>query len=260
MGFESNFLVVADESGTHAGPPCFTIGVFLFSQDEYERHVNVLNQILNFYGVDDELKWWKIGSFRKRSDAALDGVSYLVDSGVEFASIVVNKGMFRKWRSDHEAGFYHAYYELSKHLASSVDGSLHLKIDDRDDAYAKQTDVLEIITNHVLVRRAVTSRIASVEKVNSKDLVALQYIDVLTGAINSDTAVALDPGQPMNDGKKRLAHEIASLFGWDSLRYDTMPNPSLDIWHFPIESRGPTRQVALASRVIPALQKRPESA
>ena len=41
--------------------------------------------------------------------------------------------------------------------------------------------------------------------------------------------------------------KMASILGWDSLAYDTMPNNDFNIWHFPPE----TRAIPATKQVIP---------
>jgi hypothetical protein len=75
---------------------------------------------------------------------------------------------------------------------------------------------------------------------------------MLTGAVAASHRVLLDPGAPLNFGKRLAIARMAALLGWDALHYDTMPNDKFNIWHFPIEYRAfpSTRKVAPA-RFVP---------
>ena len=238
---KSDFVAVADESGTHAAAPCYTIGALILPSYEFDLHTRALQAILDRHDITDEIKWTKIGSFRRRNEAAIEGVEYFLESGAQFSAIVVKKIGFKKWEADHEDGFYHAYYELAKHLASKHLGTIELRMDERQDHYDKQHEVMGIITNHVLARRSIPSSLVSVEKLDSKDHVVLQVADILTGAINSSTA-SYRADSKMNGDKADMIDQISGLVGWDSLHYDTYPSKIFNVWHFPLGTRGPTKK------------------
>lgn len=242
-------IALSDESGTHAGSPCFTIGALVTPAQDFGRHTAELQRILDRYQIADEVKWEKIGSFRKRSEAALTGVNYLLDSGVRYSAIVVDKATFRKWQTDKEDGFYHAYYELVKHIAGQIGGRVSLRMDERTDRYEKQPEVMGIIANHALARQHLPAQLVEVEKSRSHDFVLLQFADVITGAINSDTA-RVRAGAPMNDGKQQFAAQLAQGIGWGDLHFDTFPNSTFNVWHFPPGTRGPSRNVVRAGVVL----------
>lgn len=242
-------IAFSDESGTHAGSPCFTVGALVTPAQDLDRHTAELQRILDSYQITDELKWEKIGSFRKRTDAALVGVNYLLDSGVRYSAIVVDKATFKKWQADKEDGFYHAYYELVKHIAGQIGGRVSLRMDERTDRYSKQPEVMGIIANHALARRRLPAQLVEVEKSRSHDLVLLQFADVITGAINSDTA-RVRADAPMNEYKQQFAARLAEGLGWSNLHFDTFPNSTFNVWHFPPGTRGPSRDVVRGGMVL----------
>lgn len=65
----------------------------------------------------------------------------------------------------------------------------------------------------------------------------IQFCDIITGAVNASHNLILDQKYSINNGKRELIKEFASLLGWDDLCYDTYPNNILNIWQFPIEYR-----------------------
>lgn len=244
------YIVFSDESGTHSGPPCFTIGAFVVPVADYDRHTQALEHILLTHGLDDEMKWAKIRDHRKRNAAALAGIDCLLSAGARFSAIVVDKASFTKWQADEEGGFYHAYYELMRFIVREVGGRVLLRMDERSDRYAKQHDVMGIIVNHTMARDRIPSSLVDVEKSDSHDFVLLQFADVLTGAINSDTA-RVRHGYPMNADKVEFARALAQRLGWESLHHDTYPNSVFNIWHFPLGTRGPSREVMAYSSLPP---------
>ena len=229
-------IAVVDESGTHAGCPCYTIGGFVVPEGEFEEITTALSALRSEYGVDDELKWTKIGSYNARTELAFEGVRHLFESGATFQALVTEKSTFRKWQSNHEEAFYHSYFQLARNLARGGN-DIRLMIDERSDQYDKRAEVLEIVTNRALVKEQVGATIGSVEMIDSRSQEILQFSDVLVGAINSDTARYLDERVEMNRFKEELVRRLARLVGWDRFWYDTWPNQTFNVWHFPTNFR-----------------------
>ncbi len=245
------YVAFGDESGIHRRQsPVYAIGSFVVPEDSIAGLSADLRAVLTHHRISDELKWTKIGSFRARSAAAYDGVRLLLARGARFDAIVVEKATYRKWQVNREDAFYHTYYQLARHIARAAGGPVQLQIDQRHDRYAKRAEVLEIVTNHALARIADSGVVKSVDMRDSKEHVLLQFTDVLVGALASDTALYVEPQVPVNRGKRELIVRLAGLVGWTRLCYDTFPNSAFNVWHFPIEFRGPTQQVRLRVRRI----------
>ncbi len=236
------YVAFGDESGIHRRQsPVYGIGCFVVRGDEVGRLSADLREVLARHEVLGELKWTKVGSFRPRSAAALEGVSLLLERGARFSAIVVEKASYRKWQGDREEAFYQTYYQLARQIGRAAGGPFELRIDQRHDRYAKRLEVLEIVTNHSLARIAEGTTVRSVAMQDSKEHVLLQFTDVLIGAVVSDTSLHVDSGLPVNEGKRQLIEQLAGLVGWPRLYFDTYPNDVFNVWHFPREFRGPTR-------------------
>lgn len=110
-------------------------------------------------------------------------------------------------------------------------------LDNRSDAYDKRHEVLHIITNRYLTKVDEQARLLNVEKADSSLLLPLQCVDLLTGAVTSSTNCYLDPSAALNPGKVQIIQHFSHRLGWDSLAYDTYPNATFNIWHFPKEFR-----------------------
>lgn len=245
------YVAFGDESGIHRRQsPVYAIGGFVVPEDSIAGLSADLHAVLAHYGISDELKWTKVGSFRARSAAAYDGVKLLLERGARFDAIVVEKATYRKWQVNREDAFYHTYYQLARHIARAAGGPVHLRIDQRHDRYAKRLEVLEIVTNHSLARMADTGVVSSVAMEDSKQQVLLQFTDVLVGALASDTSLYVDASTPVNKAKRDLIVRLAHLVGWPRLCYDTYPNGAFNVWHFPREFRGPTRRVRLLAQPL----------
>ena len=231
--------VYGDESGIHRRrSPCYAIGCVVVDESSIAQVDVDLRAILTTHGVSDELKWSKIGSYRARSEAALAGVAALLQDGVRFSAIVVDKRRYAKWSRDREDAFYHTYFQIVRHIARTAEGPIDVLLDQRHDRYPRRTEVLELVTNRALAKIGLNPSVARVDMVDSREHIILQFTDILVGAITSATGRYLDSDFPMNDGKLALDRDIASLVGWPSLCHDSYPYESFNGWHFPIEFRG----------------------
>jgi len=240
-----------DESGIHkVGYACYGIGAFFFPADSTHIIENELAAICEQFGISEELKWNRIGKYQATIKAATCGLDFLLRAKCGFHAIVVEKASFRKWQSgDQEDAFYTSYYQFTRHLGKHFNEPIDLFIDDRSDRYPHRAEVLKIVTNRALAQIARSGTVSSVTKVNSKQHRILQLTDILIGAITSDTNEYLGGNNPINDGKRELIAMAGAMFGWDGLRYDTMPNSLVNIWHFPTEfrARPATRAIRLAT-------------
>lgn len=236
-----------DESGIHKlGYACYGIGAFFFPSDARACIERDLATICARFGLSEELKWNRIGKFRATIEAAVEGLHFLLRSGCGFHAIVVEKDSFRKWKTgDQEEAFYLSYYEFARNLGKRFNEPIDLFIDDRSDRYPHRAEVLQTVTNRALEKVNASGTVSSITKVDSKLHRALQFTDILIGAITSDTNEYLGGKNPINVGKREVILRTAAMLGWDGLRYDTMPNSLFNIWHFPIEfrSRPGTRSI-----------------
>jgi len=246
MVLSMSYVAFGDESGIQRRrSPTYTIGCFVVPVERLDDLSSGLQSILDHYGHDDEMKWTKVGSHRARSDATYDGVRMLLESGITFDAIVVEKSTYHKWSRDREEAFYTTYYQLAEHIVQGTGEPVELRIDQRHDRYAKRAEVLGIVTNHAIANISASGHVTNVSMVESKSSRILQFTDVLVGAVNSDTSSALSADVQVNRGKNELIGRIAALVGWPRLCFDTMPNSVFNVWHFPPEfrARPETRRV-----------------
>ena len=233
------YVVFADESGTHSSYKCYGIGALCVTQYQLAMLNEFVETAKKDFNVNEELKWERLRNYRATIEIAKRIIAYVLNAKLRFQTIIVRKNVYRKWARDKENAFYTTYYELLKHVAKAVEGgSYEALIDDRSDFYAKQDEVLEIIANRYLQRIQCRANIASVRKGDSRSQAALQCVDILTGTITADTNKYLDSTFNIHTGKLEVINYFAHILGWDSLAYDTYPSDSFNIWHFPIEFRG----------------------
>jgi hypothetical protein len=59
----------------------------------------------------------------------------------------------------------------------------------------------------------------------------------------------LEPSAKLHPGKRLAVRQLHRQLGWSHLAYDTYPHPRFNVWHFPAEYRGPSREPAVNCRV-----------
>ncbi|MGE0060356.1 MAG: DUF3800 domain-containing protein [Dehalococcoidia bacterium] len=244
-------LAYCDESGTQSGNRCYGIGAFVLSQGELAVLEEQIAGIYEEHGINYELKWTRFKNYRADIEAACAAINLLLNSGVAFYSIVVEKATFRRWPRHEEEAFYMTYQFLAGHVAKAGPGDFECLIDERSDAYARRPEVMKLITNYRSSRVAGAAELLNVRMVDSKVHRLVQLVDVLVGAVTADTHRTLVGNSPeLNPGKEEVIRRLASLIGWDRLHYDTYPNHEFNVWHFPPEfrARPATREVVLKAQ------------
>jgi hypothetical protein len=239
--------VFADESATSAPYPCYGIGALVVPAAHLERFNTYVLKKLAEHGVVGEAHWTKVGTSHGLMNFAIElWRDVLNHPEVRFGAILVHKALFRNWAADREAAFYQTYTYLLRHVAKVQAGDFDVAIDERSDSYDKRDEVMGIVSNHMLRNLKANSEIVRVTKNDSKLLVGLQVVDMLIGAITHAHAMRLDPKCLPNAGKQLLMERMAEVAGWRDLYCDTMPDSSVNIWHFPQEWRAvpETRRVS----------------
>jgi len=233
------YTLFADESGTHSSGKCYSIGVIsvpTISMTEFQQQIEGM---IRQHGVMGEVKWKKISKSHGLINFAVDLLRLILKSSCQFSAIVVKKDDYRKWQVMEEKAFYTTYSLLLRHKITSDDCSeAVVYIDNRQDSYSKQHEVLQIVTNHMLAKRNSTGQVIELDKADSKRYLGIQAVDMLVGAINASHNLYLDPHLQISPGKLLALSKMAALLGWDKLCYDTFPNGKFNIWHFPSSFRG----------------------
>ena len=247
-------IAFADESGIHKGAPCYGIGVVSVRRDHLDAFNNRFDAIVDEHNIAGELKWEDIGNRRSDINAIIDLVTAIVRSRTAFFDvIVVNTKLYRNWKgsaADKETAFYKTYTQLLRHMAGRTGDIAEVSIDNRPDKYPHHVEVVEKVANHMLVKLASSGRLKDVRKVESQTCPGIQVADLLTGVVVAAHSRSLDPGTPLNQGKRVAIQRVARIFDWDDLRYDTMPDSRFNIWHFPQEWRAsPETRVVRCCRV-----------
>lgn len=235
---EKRYRVFCDESGTHSDSRCYGIGALCLSEQEMAQVTDFAASTKASFHLDEELKWSRINKFNASIKAAVEVIDHVLESRLSFHIIVVKKNVYREWTKNTEEAFYKTYYQLITHLAERIgEAEYAVVIDNRSDSYGKQDEVLQITANHYLARQGDRARIEYVKKGDSHLVLCLQCVDILTGAVTASTNHYLDPDYILSPGKAGIVKHFANRLGWASLAYDTYPNPSFNIWHFPVEFR-----------------------
>jgi Protein of unknown function (DUF3800) len=241
------YVLYADESGTSPVDSCYTIGCLLVSKDFLPEFKRSILELVDEHNLPSgrELKWQSIKNHYGIINFMIDVAKILLNNpSVRFVCKVTWKKHYHKWEMDEEAAFYTSYTMLLKFCADQLNSGIEAAIDNKSDSYGKQTEVVQTIANHQLKDKL--GHVDVVEKYDSKDEVLIQVADLFTGAINASHNLWLKPNAQIHAGKKIAISKLAECFGWDALHYDTFPNTSLNIWHFPQnEYRGKPRTMAV---------------
>jgi hypothetical protein len=249
------FTVFADESGTDAAHQCYGIGALSIPNQKLDGFLDFLKQMVAAHGVVGEVKWKKVNNSHGQVNFGIDLLKRVLADGVRYDAIIVTKARYHKWQTEPaEEAFYTTYTQLVKHVARKTPDSEYLVLlDDRQDAYDKNEEVVQKIANYMLANAGSVSRIKLATKVGSKQYLGVQAADLITGAITAAHNRRLDPSAHLNTAKRILIDRMARVLGWDDLCYDTMPDSLFNVWSFPTECRcqfGPSRAVKLDSGVV----------
>lgn len=237
----------ADESGTSKGCPCYTIGIIAIPKHYFAAFNQKISDIYDNSGLQGEIKWEKVRKSAGQINLCIDILRFILTSPVSFHAIAVHKQPYRKWHSNEETAFYTTYDFLIRESSRSKNAKITVFADQKSSSYSKQNEVMQIATNHMLAKLPTCSKVHHVAMEDSKYHWGLQTVDILTGAVNSSYQLFFNPSAQMQLAKKIAISKMASLLGWDSLAYDTMPNNDFNIWHFPLE----TRAIPATKQVIP---------
>jgi hypothetical protein len=248
-------VAFADESGTSAETACYAIGVLSFDAHREQDFLAGFERLHKRHGAVGECKWSKINNSHGQINLALDWLSLVIRSqNASFDVIVVRKKQYGLWsgrNANRERAFYVTYTQLLKHIADHTGQPTKVFIDDRSDEYPLQHEAMEVIGNRMLLQLESSGSIRSIERAKSHERPGIQVADLLTGAFAASHQRYLDPKTPINAAKRLLISRLAQLLGWDDLKYDTFPHPTVNVWHFPTEFRADpqTRDVEIAARV-----------
>jgi hypothetical protein len=241
-------VAFADESGTDNRSQCYAIGALSVAVEERAWLEEAITSLKNSHGVMGEAKWTRIRNNHGAINFALGCLDVVLRRPtIAFDIIVVNKSLYNNWRGDarqQETAFYKTYTYLLRHIARRIGDATEVLIDDRSDSYGLHHEVVQTVGNRMLTRLAATGRLASVTRVDSRQSLGIQVADVLTGAINTAHLLREQRPPQIHRGKHLAIQRLARSLGWDHLGYDTYPHPKFNVWHFPIEYRGPSRDPA----------------
>jgi hypothetical protein len=245
-------IAFADESGTDSHSRCYSIGVICVPLKRRDWLDATVVGLKTAHGVVGEAKWTRVRNSHGAINFVLDCLALVLrEPDLTFDVIVVNKKLYRNWRGDasqQEVAFYKTYTYLLRHVVNRLKDQADVYIDSRSDRYGKRDEAMTTIGNRMLAKLAAKGTLGGVTKIASHDAPGVQLADVLTGAFNTAHMLRLQP-LAIHPGKLVALERMAALIGWPHLGHDTYPDPKLNVWHFPIESRGPTRRPVVASAV-----------
>lgn len=240
------YLLYSDESGTGNSDHCYTIGALLVPEEQSAAFRQRIVDLKRRFNVDYEAKWERVRTSYGLMNFAIEVLREVLRSDCCFAGIVVRKGTYRKWQLNQIDAFYATYTLLIEFCARVLRDKVVASIDERSDRYKKHHEVVHIIANHKL--KGAIAAVESVTACRSRDVVEIQAVDMLTGAINAGDSLFLNPDLQIHEGKVLTLGRLARTIGWRRLHHDTMPNKDFNIWHFPWQEY---RNVPVTRAVIP---------
>lgn len=227
------YAFFSDESGISSREKCYSIGAILIPSNLNEHFHDFLLGLTTKHRITTEIKWEKVARSYNVMNFAIDLLKELVAGPYVFTCIVVLKSAYRKWHQNETDAFYTTYTLLLEHCTRELGAAIVAQFDNKSDSYPKHHEVVEVIVNYKLNKSA--GSVGKIVRGDSKDSIALQAADILTGAVNAGHHLLLNPDLQINQGKLFLLEKLSAVLGWDALHYDTYPNSSFNIWHFPPE-------------------------
>ncbi|EGX6953858.1 DUF3800 domain-containing protein [Aeromonas hydrophila] len=250
-----DYIVYGDESGTTGSDRCYSIGLLCVPSRKVHLFNEYILHLKSKWGIVGEMKWSKIKNSAGQANICIDLLNMVLRSSCCFHSIVVEKKLYNNWKSDREKAFYQTYTNLVKSVAKQTKSTLVVCIDQKCDKYKKHDEVVGIVANNMLSQIGARKSVSSVKMHDSKVHLGLQVVDILTGAVNSGYMKYLNPELTLSRAKEAAFIKMAQMLGWDQLHYDTFPNPSFNIWHFPKENRArPSTKKIVFNRNISAVR------
>jgi len=232
-----DYHVYGDESGTTGSDKCYSIGLLCVPIEKVPEFNNYVINLKNKWGIVGELKWSKIKNSAGQANICIDLLNMVLKSNCCFHAIIVEKRIYNNWKKNRETAFYKTYTELVKSVAQQTNSNLTVFIDQKCDKYKKNDEVIGIVANNMLSQMGKRKSIGTVEMHDSKAHVGLQVVDILTGAVNSGYMKFLNPNLTLSRAKEAAFIKMANMLGWEKLHYDTYPNKSFNLWHFPPENK-----------------------
>lgn len=182
----------ADESGTSPPSKCFTIGALLVPEEVLEQFEADVSNLIAKHGLprEREIKWERVKKSHGLVNFGVDLLKLILRSNACFTAFVAWKDRFYVWKKDEEKAFYMSYTLLVEHAAKILSADVKANIDQRNNSYSKNHEVVQIIANHKL--KDYLGSISEVIQRDSKDFLLIQVADLLTGAINASHNKYLD--------------------------------------------------------------------
>ncbi len=252
----NKIIAYADESGITKGCPCYTIGILTIPQDFLNEFNTHMDKLIANSGIKGELKWQKIRKSAGKLNLCIDIAKLVLSAPCSFHCIVVRKELYRKWHQNEEEAFFTTYDFLLANSLKNRKSVATVRMDQKSTSYAKQDEVVKIISNHLIKKQTGTAVIKELSMEDSKQHLALQAVDILTGAVNTGHWLYIDSNAQVDLAKKIACKRIAMTLGWEKLVHDTMPNDEFNIWHFPPEYRNtPSTQKVAIDLDVPSVSR-----
>ncbi len=188
--------------------PYLSIGGVWIPAQARQEIKNTIRDLQSAHNIWGELKWNKV------SRNAIDFYKAIIEmffnnDDIRFRTILVDSNkvdLFRFHENDAELGFYKFYYQLIHHWILDFN-QYRIFLDRKTNRLPNRLSILHKALNY----SNLSSKINSVQALQSKKVNLIQLADLLTGAVNSffNQSVVSDVKKDLiNTIKTRLNHEI----------------------------------------------------
>ena len=189
------------------GSRFLVIGSLWLPTEQREQRKTELHALKNAGKIGGELKWSKISNSRVAAYQSLVEWFFNAGDDLRFRAIVVDRAklnMVRFHCGDGELGFYKFYYQLLHHwILDQNDYSIFCDL--KRNREQNRLHVLQ----RVLSRTNLTSEIATVQGIESRQSVLIQAVDVFTGAV----AAKFNRSAATGTAKDEIIKNIESRIG-----------------------------------------------
>ncbi|HHF3223368.1 TPA: DUF3800 domain-containing protein, partial [Vibrio diabolicus] len=246
--------VACDESGVD-GQKYYGFGSLWMKYQRRGDFVRIIRELREAHKYTNEIKWQK--AHKKHYAGFYEDLieTFFKHQWLAFHCIVIRKGMVDKkyHDGDYDLAMRKHFTKLIQTKISAIHKAhpqrqceFRIEVDPLPSRYKKADEAFHKIANSMLKNQfGGEVPIRSVVTKDSKESEQIQIADFLLGAVMSAFQ-----GKASSPAKLKVAENIASYLGWDTLLHDTKPHErKFNIWYFHDPTKGPreveTKEVKL---------------
>ncbi|MBY5922012.1 DUF3800 domain-containing protein [Ferrimonas balearica] len=236
--------VACDESGVD-GQAYYGFGSLWMKYQRRGDFARLIRELREQHNYDSEIKWKKAHKkhYANFYEDLID--MFFKHQWLAFHCIVVRKGVVDKkyHGGDYDLAMRKHFTKLIQTKINAInrahpsrDCEFRIEVDPLPSRYKKADEAFHKIANSMLKNEFNGNvPIRAVVTKDSKESEQIQIADFLLGSVMSAFQ-----GKASSPAKLKVASNVASHLGWESLRHDTRPNErKFNIWYFHDPTKGP---------------------